>query len=425
PPALPPVPTRAPAPPPAPPPVPAQADIELKAKQEAAKKEQAQRAAEEKAKQEAKRQAEQQAKALASLQAQAQRELATRQDAERDARLRRQADAESRMRAQAEQEAQTRAQQAAAATAQSRAEADWIDRIRSKIRSNVNLPPEISGNPEAVFDVVQLPTGEVLSVRIQKSSGIPAYDDAVQRALVKSSQLPPPQRPDLFQRELVLRFHPHEPLSARSAARAAVENLHRHPGPVRALLDDLPKRDRIDGPAGGEYEAPPLAILVRRHDQRACRQRLVGTRWRRQIDRVEARTEILRIEPADLDTEIATRIALRMQADGDDALGDHRKPRLDLVADELVDAAHDAEHPLLAVRLADRNQRAQHQRLADAPARADAQPRNAAVADLPQRRREARETAGERIGLVVGGGWDVRSAGDGEHLDLVGRRLGS
>jgi colicin import membrane protein len=211
PPALPPVPTRAPAPPPAPPPVPAQADIELKAKQEAAKKEQAQRAAEEKAKQEAKRQAEQQAKALASMQAQAQRELATRQDAERDARLRRQAEAESQMRAQAEQEAQTRAQQAAAATAQSRAEADWIDRIRSKIRSNVNLPPEISGNPEAVFDVVQLPTGEVLSVRMQKSSGIPAYDDAVQRAIVKSSPLPPPPSPDLFQRELVLRFHPHEP----------------------------------------------------------------------------------------------------------------------------------------------------------------------------------------------------------------------
>ncbi|HEX7328431.1 MAG TPA: cell envelope integrity protein TolA [Casimicrobiaceae bacterium] len=211
PPQLPPVPAPAPAPTPAPPPqTPSQADIELKAKQEAAKKEEAKKEAEQKARQEAKRQAEQQARALAAMQAQAQHELQKRQDAERDARLRKEAEAESRLRAQAEQEAQARAQQAAAATARSRAEADWIDRIRSKIRSNVNLPPEISGNPEAIFDVVQLPTGEVLSVKMTKSSGIPAYDDAVQRAIMKSSPLPPPPSPDLFQRELVLHFRPHE-----------------------------------------------------------------------------------------------------------------------------------------------------------------------------------------------------------------------
>ena len=207
PPQLPPVPAPTPAPPP---PTASQADIELKAKQEAAKKEEAKEEAEQKAKQEAKRQAEQQARALAAMQAQAQRELQKRQDAERDARLRKQAEAESQMRAQAEQEAQARAQQAATATARSRAEADWIDRIRSKIRSNVNLPPEISGNPEAIFDVVQLPTGEVLSVKMRKSSGIPAYDDAVQRAIMKSSPLPPPPSPDLFQRELELHFRPHE-----------------------------------------------------------------------------------------------------------------------------------------------------------------------------------------------------------------------
>lgn len=209
PPQLPPMPAAAPAPAP-PPPTASQADIELKAKQEAAKREEAKKEAEQKAKQEAKREAEQQARALAAMQAQAQRELQKRQDAERDARLRKEAEAESRLRAQAEQEAQARAQQNAAATARSRAEADWIDRIRSKIRSNVNLPPEISGNPEAIFDVVQLPTGEVLSVKMRKSSGISAYDDAVQRAIMKSSPLPPPPSPDLFQRELELHFRPHE-----------------------------------------------------------------------------------------------------------------------------------------------------------------------------------------------------------------------
>jgi colicin import membrane protein len=38
----------------------------------------------------------------------------------------------------------------------------------------------------------QLPTGEVLSIRMLKSSGNPAYDTAVERAILKSSPLPLP-----------------------------------------------------------------------------------------------------------------------------------------------------------------------------------------------------------------------------------------
>jgi colicin import membrane protein len=37
-----------------------------------------------------------------------------------------------------------------------------------------------------------LPTGEVLSVRVTQSSGNVAYDDAVMRAIEKSSPLPLP-----------------------------------------------------------------------------------------------------------------------------------------------------------------------------------------------------------------------------------------
>ena len=70
------------------------------------------------------------------------------------------------------------------------------------------LPPELAGNPEAIFDVVQLPTGEIIDVTLRKSSGVRAYDDAVQRAILKSSPLPRPDRPDLFQRTLTLKFRP-------------------------------------------------------------------------------------------------------------------------------------------------------------------------------------------------------------------------
>jgi len=85
---------------------------------------------------------------------------------------------------------------------------EYVGRIRAKVRGNWILPPELKGNPEAVFNVVQLPTGEVLSVKLARSSGIAAYDDAVERAILKSSPLPRPDRPELFSRELRLTFRP-------------------------------------------------------------------------------------------------------------------------------------------------------------------------------------------------------------------------
>ena len=60
------------------------------------------------------------------------------------------------------------------------------------------LPPDMQGNPEAIFDVVQLPTGEIIDVQLGKSSGVRAYDEAVQRAILKSSPLPRPDRRRCF-----------------------------------------------------------------------------------------------------------------------------------------------------------------------------------------------------------------------------------
>jgi colicin import membrane protein len=76
------------------------------------------------------------------------------------------------------------------------------------VKGNVIVPSELAGNPEAIFDVVQLPTGEILEATLRKSSGNRAYDDAVQRAIIKSSPLPRPDRPEHFQRVLTLKFRP-------------------------------------------------------------------------------------------------------------------------------------------------------------------------------------------------------------------------
>lgn len=76
--------------------------------------------------------------------------------------------------------------------ARARGLAEWQDKVRAKIRSNVVLPPGVQGNPEAVFEVTQLPTGEVLNLKLKKSSGLGALDDAIERAIRKSSPLPKP-----------------------------------------------------------------------------------------------------------------------------------------------------------------------------------------------------------------------------------------
>jgi len=129
-----------------------------------------------------------------------------------EARERQTREAES-MRAQADREQAARAQQQkvdADAAARARAEADYVRRIQTKVKGNVILPPDMAGNPEAIFDVIQLPTGEIIDAVLRKSSGLRAYDDAVHRAIVKSSPLPRPDRPELFQRTLTLKFRPQD-----------------------------------------------------------------------------------------------------------------------------------------------------------------------------------------------------------------------
>jgi colicin import membrane protein len=91
-----------------------------------------------------------------------------------------------------------------------KADAAYISKLKAAIRSNIVLPPDIAGNPEAIFDVVQLPTGEVMSVKLRKSSGHKAYDAAVERAILKASPLPRPDRPEQFQRSLEIKFRPQD-----------------------------------------------------------------------------------------------------------------------------------------------------------------------------------------------------------------------
>ena len=68
----------------------------------------------------------------------------------------------------------------------------YRDLISATVRGNTRLPDNLKGNPQVRCLVRLLPTGDVVSVRVTQSSGNPAYDEAVVRAIEKSSPLPLP-----------------------------------------------------------------------------------------------------------------------------------------------------------------------------------------------------------------------------------------
>jgi colicin import membrane protein len=73
-----------------------------------------------------------------------------------------------------------------------RIDTGYLASITSKIKSTTSYPgsTDVPGNPKAVFKVEELPTGEIISVKLVKSSGISAFDDAVEKGIIKASPLP-------------------------------------------------------------------------------------------------------------------------------------------------------------------------------------------------------------------------------------------
>ena len=90
---------------------------------------------------------------------------------------------------------------------------DYRARISARIRQRVILPPDLQGNPEAIYNVSLLPGGTVTEVRLVKTSGVATYDAAVERAIFAAQPLPVPEDPGSFQanfKKLRLNFRPKE-----------------------------------------------------------------------------------------------------------------------------------------------------------------------------------------------------------------------
>jgi colicin import membrane protein len=93
----------------------------------------------------------------------------------------------------------------------SQARDNYAAKVRAKILPLVQLPPGMQGNPTAVVQVALFPTLEVRSVKLLQSSGNPAYDEAVQRAIMEAKTFPSLPSGTRFGdvRQLRLEFRPH------------------------------------------------------------------------------------------------------------------------------------------------------------------------------------------------------------------------
>ncbi|WP_369983416.1 cell envelope integrity protein TolA [Thalassolituus sp.] len=197
-------------------------DKAAKEKAAAAKKAAKEKAeAEERARQQAAKEkaaAEKLAKEKAAKE-QAAKEKAAREKAAAEKAAREQAAAEQALmeqlaleQAEAEirrQEEAARAAEQAEKAAQMRAE--YQDLIRAQVASVWNYPPNVSAELEVEVRLVMVPTGEVISANVTRSSGNDALDRSVEQAIMKASPLPVPDDIRVFEqnfRRLTMKFRP-------------------------------------------------------------------------------------------------------------------------------------------------------------------------------------------------------------------------
>jgi len=170
--------------------------------------------------------------------AERQREEAERQRVEEEARLarlreeeaQRQREEEARLAREREAEAERQRQEAAAARQRAEMEAElqralalederrraeeaglldeYIRLIENRIQQNWIPPASARAGLECVVNVTQIPSGDVIDVRVGQCNGDDAVVRSIEAAVLRSSPLPRPPIPSLFERNLEVVFNP-------------------------------------------------------------------------------------------------------------------------------------------------------------------------------------------------------------------------
>jgi colicin import membrane protein len=191
-------------------------------KAQAAERREAERQAEVRQQAEARQRAEAEAERQAAekaRQAQAERERRDAAEKQRVADIEKrqreaaeQRKAQDAARAQAAREAELK-QQLAEETGRMQAESAGLNNqyaalIEQRVYRNWNRPATARPGIECQVRVTQAPAGTVLSVEVGQCNGDAAVRQSIEAAVLRSSPLPPPPDPRLFQRNVLLIFKP-------------------------------------------------------------------------------------------------------------------------------------------------------------------------------------------------------------------------
>jgi len=84
----------------------------------------------------------------------------------------------------------------------------YIAQIQQRVVRNWNRPPSARTGLECQVKVTQTPSGVVLTVQVTTCNGDAAVQQSIEAAVLRSSPLPPPPDPRLFERNLVFVFKP-------------------------------------------------------------------------------------------------------------------------------------------------------------------------------------------------------------------------
>lgn len=125
-------------------------------------------------------------------------------DAKRAADLKAKEEREAELRRQLADEEHRSAVEASPARTQ------YIARLAARIQNAWIKPASAHAGLDCVVNITQVASGEVTSAQVSHCNGDEAARQSVENAVYRASPLPLPSDPALFQRNLVIHFHPDE-----------------------------------------------------------------------------------------------------------------------------------------------------------------------------------------------------------------------
>ena len=131
-------------------------------------------------------------------------------DAKQDDEAKRAADLKAKSEREAELRRQLADEEHVSAVEASPARAQYIARLASRIQNAWIKPPSARAGLDCIVNITQLPGGEVANAKVSQCNGDAAARQSIENAVYRASPLPPPPDPALFERNLVIHFHPDE-----------------------------------------------------------------------------------------------------------------------------------------------------------------------------------------------------------------------